>query len=254
ILTGALGTAESVWMTISHFADDAAERYRVIAPTYPADIASMAELVDGIAGLLKGLHIERASVLGGSAGGYVAQVFVRRHRELVEKLIIAFAGPPKPERGRKIARAMWWLRLMPMGILRVVARKRLGGLLPAGHPELRFIRAYLDEALRYHMTKEGFLNLCRRGADADLNYRFGPDDLAGWPGEVLLMMADDDPSTPEPVGEALLALYPGAQIHLFHGGGHAAAILKRDEYLGVMEQFLAGSSPEACAGATARRE
>jgi len=254
LLTGALGTAESSWQTIAHFADDSAGRFRVIAPSYPTTMATMAELVDGIAGLLRSVGLDRAHVMGGSAGGYVAQVFVRRHPHLVDKLVVSHAGAPKPERGRKIAKAMWWMRLIPMGVLRAIARKQLGRLLPAGHPELAFIRAYLVEALRYQMTKEGFLNLCRRGEDFDLKYTFGPDDLTNWPGQVLLVMGDDDPSTPEPVREEMKRLYPQARVHLFHGTGHAAALLKRDEYLAVMEQFLAGSAAETCPGTTAPPE
>jgi pimeloyl-ACP methyl ester carboxylesterase len=194
------------------------------------------------------LGIERVCVMGGSAGGSVAQVFVRRHPEMVEALVVSQAGVPNPERGRKIRKALRWLRLMPMGVLRMIARKRLSGLLPAGHPELVFIRAYMDEALRYHLHKKGFVNLCRRGADLDLNWRFEREDLADWSGKVLLIMADDDPSTPQPVREALMALYPEARIHVFHGVGHAAPLLRREEYLAVIERFLTGDAVEVRVG------
>jgi hypothetical protein len=53
-------------------------------------------------------------------------------------------------------------------------------------------------------------------------------------------MADDDPSTPEPVRAALRDLYPRAQVHLFHGTGHVTAVLKQDEYQAVIEGFFHG--------------
>lgn len=52
------------------------------------------------------------------------------------------------------------------------------------------------------------------------------------------MLTDDDPSTPEAVRTKLQALYPGARMHLFHGGGHAASIARQEEYLAVIDEFL----------------
>ena len=81
MLPGALGTAESSWQTIGHLAG----HYRVIAPSHPP-VATMAELVDGIALILEQEGVPHTHVLGGSYGGFVAQVFVRRHPARVRKL------------------------------------------------------------------------------------------------------------------------------------------------------------------------
>jgi pimeloyl-ACP methyl ester carboxylesterase len=55
---------------------------------------------------------------------------------------------------------------------------------------------------------------------------------------VLLIMADDDPATPEPVREEMKRLHPKAQVHLFSGTGHATAVLRQDEYLATIEAFI----------------
>jgi pimeloyl-ACP methyl ester carboxylesterase len=68
--------------------------------------------------------------------------------------------------------------------------------------------------------------------------QYTPQDLSGWPGKVLLVLADDDPGTPEPVRAALSALYPEARLHLFHGTGHVTSVLERDEYQAVIDTFL----------------
>lgn len=239
MLPGALATAESNWQTIAHFADrQDPGRYRVISPSYPPSITTMAELVDGVAGVLDKAGVSKADVLGGSAGGFVAQVFVRRHPDKTEKLLISHAGTPKPERGRKIARALRWLPLLPMGVLRALVKKRLTGLLPKGRPETAFIHAYVLETVNLRLTKRWFLSILRRGADFDLHYTFTPQDLGHWPGEILLIMADDDPTTPEPMRNAMKALYPQAKVHMFHGTGHAAAILRQEEHLSVIEAFV----------------
>lgn len=52
-------------------------------------------------------------------------------------------------------------------------------------------------------------------------------------------MADDDPATPEPARQAIISMYPQAQVQLFSGSGHLTSILKQDEYIGAMERFIA---------------
>ena len=77
LFPGALAIAESSWQTISYFAErDEGLRYRVIAPSYPASISRLDDLLTGVAGILDEVDIERAHVLGSSAGGYLAQAFV----------------------------------------------------------------------------------------------------------------------------------------------------------------------------------
>ena len=100
------------------------------------------------------------------------------------------------------------------------------------------MQAYLNEALQAPDTKERFLNGFRLALDFDLAHDFHAQDLADWPGEVLLVTADVDRGTPAPVREAMMALYPDAQMHLFHGTGHAAALLEPDEYYGAIQEFL----------------
>jgi pimeloyl-ACP methyl ester carboxylesterase len=231
-LPGAQGIGEAVWRNIEHFAP----RFRWLAPSYPP-VSTMAELADGIAALLDREGIARASVIGGSYGGFVAQVFVRRHPDRVERLILSHTGPPNPERGQVIEKSLRWLPRLPMFLLRLQYRKVMTGLIP-NRPEAALVRAQLEEIIALHLTKESMISSYRRVVDYDHNHRFAPEDLAGWPGCVLLLMGDNDPATPEPVREGMKALYPGAEVRVFEGTGHAAGILKREEYLQAMGEFL----------------
>ena len=230
-LPGSLGTGESAWQSIDHFSS----RFRVIAPSYAA-VSTMAGLADGIAALLDRERIERAAVIGGSYGGMVAQVFVRRHPGRTESLILSHTVLPDPARGKKIAGVVRVLPFFPMPLLRALFRKRMAGLLP-NLPELAMTRAYLEEAVR-RLEKRKMIPGYRCVVDFDTSCRFAPDDLDGWPGRILLLMADNDPATPEPQRAAMQILYPRAEVRLFHGSGHATAILHREEYLAAMDQFL----------------
>jgi pimeloyl-ACP methyl ester carboxylesterase len=234
ILSGALCAPEVSWQTISAFA----EKYRVIAPEYPP-VNSMDTLVDGIAHILRQEGVNRAHVLGGSYGGFVAQVFVRRHPELTRSLVLSHTLPPFPEGGERIKKSLRLLSILPEGALRWLMGKRLGGLLPEKTPDTAALHAIYQEMLSFRLTKADLLNLMWRTVDFT-NREFTPQDLQDWHGKTLLVLADDDPSTPEDVRARLQALYPNAQMKLFHGSGHATSLTKQEEYLAVIHEFLEG--------------
>jgi pimeloyl-ACP methyl ester carboxylesterase len=232
LLPGALAVADSTWITLPHFED----RFRVIAPTY-APVSTMAELVDGIAGILDQEGIREAAVSGGSYGGMVAQAFVRRHPERTERLILSHTALPDPSRVPALKKGVKLMEWLPEGLLRWIYKKRLAGLLPRT-PEADEFRAYTMEVAG-SATKAGLLALYRRAADFLGNERLRPGDLDGWPGKILLLMSDDDPVTPEPAREAMKAMYPRAESHVFTGSGHATALLQPERYFEVMDRFLA---------------
>ena len=232
-LPGAQGTAEAVAANVTHFAP----RFRWIAPSYPP-VPAMTGLADGIAAILDREGIERVAVIGASYGGFVAQILVRRHPDRVERLILSHTGPPNPARGQVIDKSLRWLPRLPMFLLRRQYRRVMLGIVPKT-PELAITRAYLEEIISLHLTKEWMINGYRRVVDYD-PLTFAPGDLDGWSGRILLLMADNDPATPEPVRARMKALYPEAQVRIFEGSGHATGVLKREEYLAAMEEFLEG--------------
>jgi pimeloyl-ACP methyl ester carboxylesterase len=232
LLSGALSIPDISWLTIAHFA----HTYRVIAPAYPA-VKTMDALVDGIAAILQQEGIKEAHVLGGSYGGFVAQVFVRRYPGLTRSLVLSHTFPPDPANIETIQKMARWMPLLPEGVLRWLMGKRLGALMPAKTPETSLFHAMFEELLYDHLTKADILSTLWRTVDY-YSQQYTPQDLAGWQGKVLLVMADDDPGTPESVRDAMSALYPGARLHLFHGTGHSTSVLKEQEYQEVIEQFL----------------
>lgn len=232
LLPGALAQADSTWITLPHFED----RFRVIAPTY-APVSTMAGLVDGIAGILDRERVRAAAVSGGSYGGMVAQAFVRRHPARTEKLILSHTMLPDPSRVGALVRGVKVMRWLPEGLLRWLYRKRLSGLLPRT-PEADEFRAYTAE-LAGKITRKELIALYDRAADFLANHRLHPGDLDGWPGRILLLMSDDDPVTPPPAREAMKAMYPRAEVHVFSGSGHATALLQPERYFEIMDRFLA---------------
>ncbi|WP_425298000.1 alpha/beta fold hydrolase, partial [Nocardia brasiliensis] len=70
LLTGGAGIGIG-WLDVAHALTS---RCRTIAPDYPSSITSCAELVDGLVAVLDAEGIERAHVVGQSAGGMFAEL------------------------------------------------------------------------------------------------------------------------------------------------------------------------------------
>ncbi len=236
MLTGALGVPYFDWHHLLHFA----QMHRVIAPCYPP-VSTMEALCDGLAGILRHEGIARAHVQGGSYGGFVAQIFVRRYPEMTASLVLSHTQPTYPDdpATAKFKRILHWLRIMPAGVLRWLLNLSLGKLMPEKTPEAALPFAIYNELLRVRLTKADFVSILARTVDYE-SHRFTPEDLAGWPGRILIMMTDNDRTTPESVRADFKRLYPQAQVHLFASTGHATSWEQADTYRAVINDFLSG--------------
>jgi pimeloyl-ACP methyl ester carboxylesterase len=225
LLGGALGSADFAFQVIGELAP----RFRVLAPDYPP-AGTLEEMTDGIAALLDAEGVARAHVVGGSFGGIVAQVFAQRFPSRVASLVLSHTGAPA--RGRRRSGAQRILTLLPERLLRTILRKRLRGTLAGADP----FWARRFDATVSAMTKADIVSRVRLAAQF-----ISPDDAPFRPAatqRVLILEADDDPLFPEAKRAPLRALYPGAQVHTFHGTGHAAAILQPRQYAEVIRRFV----------------
>jgi pimeloyl-ACP methyl ester carboxylesterase len=229
-LSGALGLAEFSFQQIRLFE----RQFRVITPDYPP-VSSLAQMTDGLLAILDAEGVERAEVSGGSFGGLLAQALVRQAPERVASLVLSHTGAPDAKR-RAVATAV--VAAMPMRLLRGLLKARLGKTLDAADT---FWRRYFDRAID-QMTKADIVSRVRLQAEFGAR-TWGPDDLASWPGRVLLIEGEDDPLFPPAARARLRALYPSAEVHRFQGTGHAAAVLKPEEYAAVVTRFLFAEQP-----------
>ena len=233
ILPGLLGIGEMSFHHILAFERE----YRVIAPTYPFAVTTVAQLMEGIAGILDVEDIDWAHVLGGSYGGMVAECFVRQYPKKVGRLILSHTGGPKPERAEKNQGFIAILRFLPMGVLRAMLRLATRKSLEDAPKQRAFWEAYSEEMIR-RLSKADLIARYQIAVDFDATSRFTPGDLKNWAGRILILEGDNDPIAEAPAREALTAFHPQARVHTFHGTGHVASIAKLDEYVSVIKQFL----------------
>jgi pimeloyl-ACP methyl ester carboxylesterase len=234
MLSGALTHPDISWQSIARFGG----RYRIVVPAYPA-VRTMDELCDGMAAVLQHEGIGRAHVLGGSYGGFVGQVFVRRFPAVTRSLVLSHTVAPDPTGIRSTRRMFRALSLLPTGVLRALLGRMLGKLMPAdpSSPGLLLMLAQFREIMDLHLEKEDFLGILDRTLDF-YGRVWTAADLSGWGGNVLLLLAEDDPASPEKARAALQALYPRARLHLFRGSGHTTSVSNQEEYFSVTDAFL----------------
>lgn len=231
-LSGALAVPEIAWSSIAELS----ARHRIIVPAYPP-IGTLDALVDGFATILRHEGLERVHVMGGSYGGAVAQVFLRRHPGMTLSLVLSHTQPPNLALARTLRRLAASLRWLPMFALRRLMRRTFGSLMPAWSDETACMLAVFEELIDYALDKRDAAAILERMADFSLR-SFTPRDLKAWQGKILLIFGEEDPATPLRLRQRLLALYPGALLRIFEGTGRESSVNQSEEYLKVVESFL----------------
>jgi pimeloyl-ACP methyl ester carboxylesterase len=232
LLSGALAIPDISWTTIAGMA----ARRRVIVPAYPA-VSTMDALVEGIAAILDQEGVEQVDVMGGSYGGFVAQVFVRRYPQMTRSLVLSHTQPPYPESAARLRRFARLLRWLPMGWVRRMLRRMFQSMMPEWSEETACLLAIYEELIGLTLGKEDVNAILDRTVDYS-EQLYAPDDLHDWPGKVLLVFGGDDRGTPPEVRERMVALYPGCQVKVFEGAGHTTSVTHREEYLHLIDEFL----------------
>jgi pimeloyl-ACP methyl ester carboxylesterase len=236
IPAGGTTIAEVSFNSLEHFA----KNYRVIAPDYPP-IEELQELFDGFIDLLDYLGVNQFYTMGGSYGGWMVQSLLRQYPERINKMVITAVGPPSSENSQAIARLMGWFRITPTFLLRWMINRSFSRLenKKSDDQDMALLWAQVREAVFFHLGRVDILAMLQRLIDQTENYAFSADDLKDWSGRILLVFGSDDPATPREKREAMVKLYPQAEVKVFEGGEHGIAITHQQEYFAVIDEFLA---------------
>jgi maspardin len=223
LLPGAQGTGEMFFKQLAALGG----RLRMLALWYPAE-PDAAKLADGLASFMDAKGLTRASVLGSSFGGYVAQVFALRHPQRVETLFLAntFADPtPAQAKGRKPDE----LAALPA---EQVKSEVLARGLASPHAELK---AVLQDQVGVRQPAE---NLKARIMGVAIAKPLPPLPVPDQ--RIVLIECADDPVIGEPMRSALRARHPGAESHALPMGGHYPGVLNGDAYTAIIRNRLLG--------------
>jgi pimeloyl-ACP methyl ester carboxylesterase len=179
----------------------------------------IAKLADDTAGVIETLRIERASVMGWSMGGFIAQALALKHPHRVDKLVLLSTDPGGTE--ADLASPGVWSELVDTsGTPNEQARRLLFLLFPTDVAE-SFYRQFGDivAAARAQLAVE-LLN--RQAAAMDAWHCNGlTSQLREVSVPVLIAAGTEDIVIPPSNALKLVNTIPGAWLAQFPHGGHA---------------------------------
>jgi pimeloyl-ACP methyl ester carboxylesterase len=211
----------------------------------PFDIA---QLADDAAHVVEALGLERASVLGWSMGGFVAQTLALQHPDRVNKLILLSTDQGGTDADRASA-AVWSQLIDTSGTPHEQARRLLSLLFPSGVAE-SFYRQFGDivAAARARLSPD-LLN--RQAAAMDAWHRNGVRcQLREISGPVLIATGTKDVVIPPSNALKLVNAIPGAWLAQFPGAGHAFTSQYPRPLADLINTFLVLDEPTFRFGAT----
>lgn len=227
-LHGMAGAYDIWWQQLEALAPT----HRTISVTYPP-VHTLAELAEGVLGVLEAHGAGTASLVGSSLGGYLAQYLVQQHPQRIERAVLANTFPPNDHlrEAHRLRAAVG--RFLPERVVAAAFRdSNTRTVLPASqHAPL--VAAYLAEQgqlpglkhrllARYHTVIEPFVV-----ADP------APEGI-----ELLLIQSDNDPLLSDELQSGLRDTYRYARVHTFHDGGHFPYLHRAAEYTSALRDFL----------------
>lgn len=220
-----------------------ANEYRILSPDAYAlqglfDLDQVCWLLEE---MLKNEGLDKVTFIGLSAGGGLIQYLLQERAHLVADAVLSHCGPiMHDEKGERQGRRLLTLaRFLPISIIRRIIVRQTGGTPPADSRWIAFHDAYYREQAG-NLKKEMFLNFMELGLETRRSFVFEPEDVAAWPGRMLILTSEDDDFS-YPRLPILQERYPGAETHIFEKGGHHTYLFFPEAYTAVLAAFLAGT-------------
>jgi len=242
-LPGAMAHGEAWFSHMLHLMD----KTRCIAFSYP-DVPRMELIARHLGELLQKLGVTRATLVGHSIGGIIAQYMVRQNPELVQSLVLCTSGAPSvqlPAETRKVwtgrAAMIPRLTLLPFSIIREqLAIQNFEDTCPDRYQKnMQFYRAYIEETYLTYAYKRQYLALgCRAMPAAYKKPVFAPGDLSGWNGKIVIAESEDDQMYSQEERAALRDLYPDAEIFDFGDAGQFGVYIHQERLCDKIAELL----------------
>jgi pimeloyl-ACP methyl ester carboxylesterase len=228
-----------------------AQRYRVIAIDLPGygystraqdgdySVAGLGEIVPRV---MDRLRIERATVLGHSMGGLIAQWLALHYPERVERLVLVDSATVK----EMLAGRNWGLLLRPLlPLLAPIALNRGAvrrGLRSAVHDPACVTPEAIEGRLRTLQVKGHLRAQAKQLSDRRKDPAFDPSEIRQ---PTLVLWGEHDRWVKLSAGEELARAIPNARLVTVHGAGHLPLEEQAELCNRELLSFLAAPAPAA---------
>jgi 3-oxoadipate enol-lactonase len=180
-----------------------------------AEDASIADYARDLAALLDHLEAPRATIVGLSIGGMIAQELYRLRPDLVRSLILC-------DTGHRIGTPQSWADRL--GAVEAGGIESIAGAVMERWYSSAYRKSQADAVIgwRAMLTRTpqvGYLTACRALRDADLTS--GARMIRA---PTLCLVGDEDGSTPVALVRELAGLIPGAKFEIIAGAGHIPCV------------------------------
>lgn len=214
--------------------------YRIIVPnSYTLQgTFNMDDVCRAIVQILNAEGVDKATVVGLSAGGGVAQYFIQEHPERMEHLVLSHCGilERDTEAESKLKKMLTLVKILPLFVIRRILMRMTAGDVPLSSKWIEFHNAYFREA-SFHIHKAMIVRFLQGAVETRRRLVSKPEVLESWPGETLILASKDD-QVSIPSLEKLHARYPRARTHLFEEGGHHVFMFFPEAYAAVLKEFV----------------
>lgn len=234
------GPGASGWSNFRHNIGPLSERYRVILPDLPgfggSDKPRISEKpiafnARTLADFLDALKIDKASLVGNSAGGATSCRFAIDHPQRVRKVVLmgsAGAGfgqlGPQPPEGIRAMRAYF----------DAPSKDRMRALIQTFVFDASFLNDELLEERFKQSLDPGHLEFMKTRAPLeDLSA-----EIPRIKAPTLLVWGADDRFVPLEAGIRFLRLIPGAELHVFSRCGHWVQVEHAERFNRLVADFL----------------
>ena len=234
---------QEMWMP---YAERLGKKYRFLIYEYPFHTADADEQIDFAARLLKALSIEKVILIGASDGGVYAQIFAKRHPELVLAMILTTTLTIDSDYVRDIKKERFstpilllLLKLVPAKTeLKLLLKKSTGFLEPESEEDREYGRGFYEVVASDLNYKRRFMHSFKCVYMLKDYPVFKESDFEYLRGKIQVLIPEKDMFKKEDQ-DRLADLFRKLDAEVLRvPGGHVGFIVQSDCYIDLMEQFL----------------
>ena len=239
LLNGGMNTSE-MWM---RYVDALSEDYQVLIFDYPRELVSNEQLMEGMNALFQKLGLQNPVLIGASYGGMSAQLYVQKYPRQVGGLVLLSTGGLDSKSIRALKRKHFFAPALVWYMKHTNYEKMKDKLIKFGmkharteSPQLQAYAQEMFQTLFRDYTREKDLHITGLLMDAANQKPVVSADFQSLQGRILLILPTEDFFSPQMQKDLEALMHHPETVCI--KGGHLSTVLRAEEYIRVLKDFL----------------